>query len=1414
MKIQKILSYLKKRPGLIVLILILIVINLANLKPQFYLVGWDNYSSYFNLKTNLFRTLFSTWREYRGLGVPSDSEVVDIFRQVFFLIFSPFVKETLLEQIYFLFCLDIGALGMYFFAREFFQYVLRKIQEQHLDLIAFVAAFFYLFNLDTLATFYFPMIMYINRYASLPILFSILLKLKRESKVSLKTFILIVFSLLFISGSFLTATVFITFLITLIIYSLFLGDFKRQVFYIKKGENHGLLAVDEPIQINHSPKASVQSETENHGLLPVGIYILFFLSINFFWLLPFANYTLQKSKIIKLAPTFIEANESQLNRPTSFYSLDRLLLLYPNFFDTEFTETDNNISHFLYPKVEFFNQPLGKAILAIFPLSYLLGSIIILIKYRKKELFWIPTIIFFYLILVGKEYTPLGFIFNILNRAIPYFDVLFRFGDTKFNIFISFAGGLAAAIFFLFLLNFFDSRLKKLSKSKIILLVPLLLTIFAFNLYFKEGLFGFFMYNKIPKAYFQIAETINKDKDHFRVLHLPIDKTAYWKSYVWGTLSSSFFHFMLDKPFIDRTFEPASMENAYLHKNISSLFDNTQEIELEKDLDKRSQNLYTLLKKTGVKYIIWDKTIATSVYSRGINYWGEFSQPNSERLLENLKKLDLVQTVDTYEINIHDYLDIYKNSYPLSQETVDYLKKNPSFSIELLQLNEFNPKIYFTAQAEAIDSNLDNLLETDLVFQKENYLQDKKRAPIIFPFKKQEAELAKNNDVISLTFENPFQKSGDYFVEARENNLEKKSHYVEILAKVKEENLIISFYHLLLPTIQDQKTAKKIGETIVPLAKLKPDTLTINNSLKDYLADWHILGEEIIADLRLSINDLILPLPANISALDKYVATVVLSEEDLNIEILEKTKSSPVNFNDFQLTEDPNCFKDQLSDYDFRLEKTDKNLYLFSKNGSTCILKTFDQDLEEEITHLELKIDIQGKSADLDGSYIQKAEKQSKPVLKDYVLSKIKPNSLRVCLKERYIDDCFNKHQILNLKEKQTIVVPTEKSVKKITDFLILLSLKNIVFQEQEINIESIVLDQFKSSHQASLKLVPTTLSAKVFLDKTKDISFKIPKALSFSSYYFNPEKDGLYLSNRSCSEKEDSYRTFRLVNNKLTSYFENCYNLFSVQGSFDSNSFYLWNVDYHLFSGKYPKYILDDGFHHYKDEYLSLNQGYPDISFFKDFQEPEGLLDKLRKDEHQKEIDQAFQKAQFQSAYTYIYSQPELDDKKRKDFTIRQDSENEGVLSLSSLNILELPNAWQDLEIKKADTILSYDLPEKVQYQQILPSLWRVTFENTSEENKPLLLVFNEGYDEQWQLYKNFTDLLLGKKEKTFNHLRLSGFANAWEIEDEELNTKEKSFYIFYTPEKLSFLGWIITLASLIFFAKKFIKKPLKDLN
>ena len=101
--VEKIFNYFKKRPGLLILSIILLAITAVNIKPDFYLMGWDNYSSYFNLKNNIFRTFFATWREYRGLGVPSDSESTDMFRQLFFLILSPFIQQGLLDEIFSLF---------------------------------------------------------------------------------------------------------------------------------------------------------------------------------------------------------------------------------------------------------------------------------------------------------------------------------------------------------------------------------------------------------------------------------------------------------------------------------------------------------------------------------------------------------------------------------------------------------------------------------------------------------------------------------------------------------------------------------------------------------------------------------------------------------------------------------------------------------------------------------------------------------------------------------------------------------------------------------------------------------------------------------------------------------------------------------------------------------------------------------------------------------------------------------------------------------------------------------------------------------------------------------------------------------------------------------------------------------------
>ena len=95
--------WLAKRPGLLLLISILVLISLSIIKPDFYLMGWDNFSSYLNPQQNFFNTFFTAWRQHRGLGVPSDAESADLFRQSFSFIATFIFGKMLSDQLYMVF---------------------------------------------------------------------------------------------------------------------------------------------------------------------------------------------------------------------------------------------------------------------------------------------------------------------------------------------------------------------------------------------------------------------------------------------------------------------------------------------------------------------------------------------------------------------------------------------------------------------------------------------------------------------------------------------------------------------------------------------------------------------------------------------------------------------------------------------------------------------------------------------------------------------------------------------------------------------------------------------------------------------------------------------------------------------------------------------------------------------------------------------------------------------------------------------------------------------------------------------------------------------------------------------------------------------------------------------------------------
>lgn len=302
---------------------------------------------------------------------------------------------------------------------------------------------------------------------------------------------------------------------------------------------------------------------------------------------------------------------------------------------------------------------------------------------------------------------------------------------------------------------------------------------------------------------------------------------------------------------------------------------------------------------------------------------------------------------------------------------------------------------------------------------------------------------------------------------------------------------------------------------------------------------------------------------------------------------------------------------------------------------------------------------------------------------------------------------------------------------------------------------------------------------------------------MSQYSFFFDPNKETLYGYNPVCGNDE-SYRTFRRFSDKLLAYSDNCYYEIFQKANFSSNNFYLWTLSYNLLSGKYPRFVIGDNVYSYADEYVSLNQGYPDVLGFKSFEAPEMWYE----NNSQKSLEKKISKLQFSNAYGYLNPQAGLGDLSNKDFTIHQDSENEGVLMVDSFFVEPLPTQWSDLAITD-DLVDSYfSTPKSFEFKQFLPSLWKVGIDNSLKGKT--MLFFNEGFDTKWRAYDSIWGVLFGFGNQ-YEPKRCDGYANCFLINQ----SKAQTFYLFYTPERLNFLGWVLTLLGAVLFWK-FLKPSL----
>ena len=1345
--LANIIKKVKDSPFFYILLGLVFIIFFTSLKPGYALLGWDNYSSFLNPSINIVRMFLDPWREFRGLGVPSDSESTDIFRQFWFFIFSPFVSKNLLEQLYFLCAMAVGVLATYSFTSRIIDR--HSGSERYADIGGFVAGFFYLFNLNTLSIFYFPITPYISRFFTIPVLLIVFDTIFHTKKLSPKQYLLILFAVFFTAPSYVIGTVLVTTVMLLGLFSIFQEKFQK-----------------------------------------VFVVMLFFGLLNAFWLLPFLNYTVQKSKIIRLAPTFISANETQLNKPKTFYGLKKQLILWPNFFETQVTSLKVDKSADLHPMSKSMNTFVGYMIFGIFPLLYVLGSIAILIHPKKNwKLLWIPSVIALFTFLSMKEYSIFGFFYAFLGEYVPYFSVIFRFGDTKFHPYIAFAGAVSAAYAVVFLgsrLEHIKAQISLKVVSSLCLLVSIG-TVILFRPYLTGKFIGFYMYNKIPGAYNEISTIINSDPEELRVVHLPYDDEVYWRSYSWGYVGSSFLYYMLDKPLFEKTFEPASMENAYVNERIQTLLHNSQSLNGE-DIEDRSAEFYSLLSKLGVKYVIFDETVSTAQPSRGMNLWARFNTEEARYVLSNLEDRQLIRRAYVGNVSMKEYMNYYEKLFWIDDSVRKEIVDSPAQQIILYELKDRAPKVSLVSDVTYIDPQFDQeLLVKDLASDTMTVQGANKY--LTYPFYRKDGKMTQTDTGLQMNLNNF--KSGKHTIQGDEKP-SLQTHLLKMTGKIEGNNLVIRPYIQHFPTINNHEFTTALEEITIPLEKIE-ESLRRETDVNEFLADWNLSGHKKLTDLRLQINNTTVPVP-QLDTQERLIGYTLIESDNFDISVLQRDSEYEISPYEVGFTEKQNCYNDALEGYNGTLSQKNGMTTIKSQNGSTCFWLDMQKFIRTTKAHIELRMDITSKQKNLDYNYLAASNFTSKPKVTSFVKSREKPSSFEVCMRESTTDNCYNSSKLFNLRVgKSTIRIPAARSTQDVPNLLAFFALKNTQYQSQQLDIQSLAIDTYESVIQKEYSLDDVTNPvAEIEIDEPI-LKIDIPYTYGQGGYRFNQPTDAFYTSTDPCRD-ENTYRTFRISDEKYISYAEDCQNRLFAQIPFSSNNFYVWSVDYNLASGQYPRFVLKDGLYRYKDELMSQYQGYPDVDGFKEYQNPEMAFQGNIK---------SLAELPIKNTYTYIYPEPEYTDEKNKEFLLQQYSESESLMMIQNFDVVALPNSWQSLVLKPEEGATARFMSEgELKYRSILPSLKVVTIQSDKTSKEDYMFMFNEGYDAQWGVYSSVLNAILGNRIEK-DHMRCNGYANCYRLGSDVIDTN-KPLYVYYWPQTLSFIGWgmvFLTIGGLGFY-------------
>jgi hypothetical protein len=590
------------------LLIIDIVVFLTNYKQGAYLIGWDNVFPEFNFWLNIKRDFFAIWQQYRGLGLIDGMSHASLIIQDFVRIFlSLFMTTDLIRWVYILGLHFVGGLGM----MKLLNNILDDKNSTSTEIIAFLGALFYMFNLGSIIQFYLPLEVFIVHFAFLPWLILFTLRyLQKGYKKDL--YLLGTLSLLATSQAH-VPTVFIAYAMGLSI-----------ILF-----------------------ASLISEKFKNWKKILIIVMVIFVT-NAFWFIPFAVTNISNSKIVSNSKPFQMASNDIFYRNNKYGDFNDVALIKGlplEFLHHDYKTNSNQLM--MRPWIDHINSPffyIPAWILFFLVVFGLFHSL----KPKNKNLLPFATVFIFSFFMLGTDIPIINILSQFLRKSIPLFNIIFRFTFTKFSIIYAFSYSILLAVG----LNIFLNKIRVLHNYKryVIEIIFFLLIIFYSFPSFQGNFFYENLKIKIPNEYFQVFEFFKNQKKDERIAELPIPWYWSWLQPKWGTINSGFIWHGIEQPLMDLAFMPwgAQNENYYWELD-QAIFSNNASL-LEKVLDKYD-----------ISWIYLDKNILNEPGRR-------MTYEKYEQLLNNTNGVQLSTQFGSINIyrhqlknNLNNFVEIKKN---------------------------------------------------------------------------------------------------------------------------------------------------------------------------------------------------------------------------------------------------------------------------------------------------------------------------------------------------------------------------------------------------------------------------------------------------------------------------------------------------------------------------------------------------------------------------------------------------------------------------------------------------------------------------------------------------------------------------------------------------------------------------------